>query len=229
MSKQNLSEYANQFDFCAVCWSRSSLHIHHIVQGTGRQHDRIGLVRLCDRCHRALHDGGSFSVTKGMVLAAKREQDPEHYSPTGLAAMKHRQALAYELEAFTAQIKRMRRSPPEVYMVRSRDKGCRGEREAAAAINEVCPHAMAYRGQQHSATETSSDVVAPGMPDVWIEVKRVEKLNLYAAFEKASEQCGSLTPVVVHRKNKSEWLITCRLSDAATVARSVLNGSVREN
>ena len=229
MSRKSLSDYAEANEYCAVCWSRKSLHIHHIVQGTGRQHDREGLVRLCERCHRALHDGGSFNVTKGMVLAGKREQDPEHYNPSALAAMKHRRALAYDLERFSPEIKRERRSPPEDYMVRSRDKGCRGEREAAAEINAVCPHAMAYRGQQHSATETSSDVVAPGMPDLWIEVKRVEKLNLNAAFAKASEQCGSLTPVVVHRKNNSEWLITCRLSDATTVARSVLNGPVRKD
>jgi hypothetical protein len=114
-------------------------------------------------------------------------------------------------------------------MVRSRDKGARGERDAAAAWNEVCPHAMAYRGQQHSGTETSADLVTPGTPDLWIEVKRVEKLSIHKTVNKAAEQCGSLTPCVLHRRNGEGWLLTCRLEDAPTVARSVLNAIVPKN
>jgi hypothetical protein len=227
MSRKELATFAAEVDWCAVCWSRHSLHIHHMVQGTGRQNHRFMLVRLCDRCHRALHDGGSFAVTKGMVLTAKREQDPEHYDPTAMAGLKHRQALPYGLEPYGAQALRERRTPPEDYMVRSRDKGCRGEREAAAAINAVAPRAMAYRAQQHSGTESSSDVVCPGMPDLWVEVKRVEKLNLLAAFAKAAEQCGKLTPIVVHRKNGGEWMVTCRLEEMPVVARNFTHASIR--
>lgn len=224
-----LSEFADECDWCAVCWSRQSLHIHHMVQGTGRQHHRFQLLRLCDRCHRALHDGGSFTVTKGTCLTAKREQDPEHYDTFAMAQMKHRQALAYEPEPYSTEAKRERKRPPEEYMVRSRDKGARGERDAAAAWNAVCPHAMAYRGQQHSGTETSADLVTPGTPDLWIEVKRVEKLSIHKTVNKAAEQCGSLTPCVLHRRNGEGWLLTCRLEDAPTVARSVLNAIVPKN
>lgn len=224
----DLGQFADEIDWCAVCWSKRGLHIHHMVQGTGRQHDRVGLVRLCERCHRALHDGGSFVVTKGMVLTAKREQDPDFYDPRSLAAMKHRAGLAYGPERYTPQILRERRrngAPKEYYVmaINSRSKGARGERNAAAALNDTCPHAHARRGQQRSGTETSADLVTPGMPDLWVEVKRVQRLNVHAVMAKAAEQAGALTPVVLHRKNGEEWLLTIRLDDLPILARNALN------
>jgi hypothetical protein len=229
----SLAQFADEITWCAVCWSKN-LHIHHMMQGTGRQHDRIGLIRLCERCHRALHDGGSFAVTKGHVLAAKREQDPDYYDPAGLAAMKHRRALSYEPEPYTWNILRERRrhGPPMEYLamaINSRSKGARGERDAAAALNEICPHAMARRGQQHSGTETSADLVTPGMPRLWVEVKRVQRLNVHAVMDKAADQSGQLTPVVMHRKNQEEWLLTMRLSDVVNVAREILNETLSQD
>jgi hypothetical protein len=41
-------------------------------------------------------------------------------------------------------------------------------------------------------------------------------------MEKSLEQCGSLAPVLLHRKNGTDWLVTCRLSDLATVAGEIL-------
>lgn len=222
---RELAEYAAEFDWCAVCWSRHRLETHHMVQGTGRQHDRFQLVRLCQRCHMALHSGGPFKVTKGMVLTAKREQDPDYFDPKAMAAMKHREALPYGLEPLGRQViyARHANGVPNITMLNSRSKGARGEREAASALNLALPHANAYRGQQRSGTETSSDVIAPGMPDLWVEVKRTERLNIHAVMDKAQEQSGSLTPVVMHRKNGEEWLLTVRLDDVGVLARNVLN------
>lgn len=222
---KELADYAAEFDWCAVCWSRYRLETHHMVQGTGRTHERVGLVRLCQRCHWSLHSGGNFKVTKGMVLAAKREQDPDYFDPAALAAMKHRQSLPYGPEPISSQIHfaRMANGVPNIAMINSRSKGARGEREGAHAINLALPHANAYRGQQRSGTETSSDVVTPGMPDLWVEVKRTQRLNIHAVMGKAVEQCGSLTPVVLHRKNGEEWLLTVRLDDVGILARNVLN------
>jgi hypothetical protein len=41
-------------------------------------------------------------------------------------------------------------------------------------------------------------------------------------MEKSLEQCGSLAPVLLHRKNGTDWLVTCRLSDLVKVSTEVL-------
>lgn len=222
MATVTLQEFADEFPFCFLCWSRSRLHIHHMVQGAGRKHERFNLARLCERCHRALHDGGSLPVTKGMLLTVKRECDPEHYNPKAMAGLQHKVGLAYDPECLPEEILVERRTPPEVFWImNSRQKGARGEREAAAVLNEYVPHAMAKRGQQHSGTETSADLVAAGTPNLWWEVKRVQKLCLPTVMEKAKSQCGQLVPVVLHRRNDEEWLVTLPLSRIQEFARQV--------
>lgn len=223
MAAVTLQEFADEFPYCFLCWSESRLHIHHMVQGAGRKHERFNLARLCERCHRALHDGGSLLVTKGQVLTVKRLCDPEHYDPKAMASLQHKHGLAYDPECLSPEILSQRRTPPEVLvMVQSRQKGARGEREAAAALNEVVPHALAKRGQQHSGTETSADLVAPGVPNLWVEVKRVQKLCIPTVMQKAQTQCGQLVPVVMHRRNEEEWLVTFPLSRIQEFASQVL-------
>ena len=56
----------------------------------------------------------------------------------------------------------------------SRDKGARGEREAASLLREYGYDAR--RGQQFSGANGDADVV--GLPDIHLEIKRVEKLNI---------------------------------------------------
>lgn len=95
-------------------------------------------------------------------------------------------------------------------MVNSRDKGARYERELAHLLND---HGFtARRGQQFSGGAESPDVVAPDFP-FHIEAKRVEKLNLYSAMTQSIRDAGDKPPCVIHRKNNSENLITCRLED----------------
>jgi hypothetical protein len=48
-------------------------------------------------------------------------------------------------------------------------------------------------------------------------------LNLTAVMEKAREQCGSLVPVVLHRRNESEWLVTFPLEQIATFVSQVMD------
>jgi len=217
-----LQEFADEFDFCFLCWSQARLHIHHMVQGAGRKHERFNLCRLCERCHRALHDGGSLCVTKGQVLTVKRLHDPEHYDPKAMAALQRKHGLAYDPECLPQEILSQRRTPPEVLlMVNSRQKGARGEREAAAVLNEFVPHALARRAQQHSGTETSADLVAPGTPNLWWEIKRVQKLCLPTVMQKAQAQCGQLVPVVLHRRNDEEWLVPLPLSRIQEFASQV--------
>lgn len=53
-----------------------------------------------------------------------------------------------------------------------------------------------------------------GLPGIHIECKRVEKLNLYDAMaqSKADARKNEM-PVVMHRKNNCDWLVTMSLED----------------
>jgi len=94
----------------------------------------------------------------------------------------------------------------------SRQKGARGEREAAKALAETfgCD---ARRGCQFSGGKDSPDV-ATSITGVHIEVKRVERLNIHEAIDQAKRDAGSNIPCVMHRRNNTEWLLTVRLTDA---------------
>lgn len=87
----------------------------------------------------------------------------------------------------------------------SRDKGKRGELEAAKLLQSYGYDAR--RGQQFSGANGDADVV--GLPGIHIEVKRVEKLNLETAMAQSiSDARDGEIPVVMHRKNRSIWLMT---------------------
>ena len=92
----------------------------------------------------------------------------------------------------------------------SRRKGARGELELAKVLQ-----AYGYdtrRGQQYSGANGDADVT--GIDGLHIECKRVERLDLYAAMEQAEHdhQPGEI-PVVMHRRNNKQWLVTMGLED----------------
>ena len=92
----------------------------------------------------------------------------------------------------------------------SRQKGARGERELAGILRDY--GYQARRGQQYSGANGDADVV--GLPGVHIECKRVERLNLYDAMSQSRHDARvGETPVVMHRKDHSEWLVTMSLAD----------------
>ena len=77
----------------------------------------------------------------------------------------------------------------------------------------------ARRGQQFSGGSDSPDVV--GLPGVHVECKRVEAGNLYSWLDQAIRDAGELnTPVVMHRRNRREWVAILRLSDFLTLYRN---------
>lgn len=87
----------------------------------------------------------------------------------------------------------------------SRDKGKRGELEAAHLLQKYGYDAR--RGQQFSGANGDPDVV--GLPGIHIEVKRVEKLNIENAVEQSARDAKEdEKPIVLHRKNKRKWLVT---------------------
>lgn len=97
-------------------------------------------------------------------------------------------------------------------MVNGNLKGKAGEREACRAIADVfkLPANTLRRSQQYCGAAGDADVV--GIPNLHIECKRVEKLNLDAAIKKVTEECpeGDV-PIVVHRRNRKKWRVTVEL------------------
>lgn len=93
----------------------------------------------------------------------------------------------------------------------SKQKGKRGEREAAAELRRLFG-AEARRGVQYSGGTGSPDVVH-SIHGVHIEVKRAETLNLSAALQQAIDDAGEQVPVVLHKKNNKPWLAIVRLDD----------------
>ena len=101
----------------------------------------------------------------------------------------------------------------------SREKGKRGERAVAALFREY-GFTEAKRGQQYHGGPDSPDVV--GVPGLHIEVKRTERLNLYDALAQAKRDAGEELPVVIHRKNDSEWVVILSFDDFMKLYREWL-------
>lgn len=105
----------------------------------------------------------------------------------------------------------------------SRDKGKRGELEACEALAHVWP---GLERTYHQARDGSDapDIDGPGCP-VWIEVKRQERINVHEAMKQALDASldeegflmlrGGVVrpPVIVHKRNRGEWLVTMRAKD----------------
>lgn len=95
-------------------------------------------------------------------------------------------------------------------MTNSRAKGARGERELAHVLQEYGYETR--RGQQFSGANGDADVV--GLPNIHIECKRVERLNIENAMKQSSRDArDGEVPVVMHRKDRNIWLVTMTLAD----------------
>lgn len=92
----------------------------------------------------------------------------------------------------------------------SRNKGKRYERELANYLSDN--GFPSRRGQQFSGGGDSPDVISEEFP-FHIEAKRTERLMLYDAMTQSIRDAGDKPPCVIHRKNNSESMFTCRLSD----------------
>lgn len=94
--------------------------------------------------------------------------------------------------------------------INSRAKGKRGELEIANILKEYGYDTR--RGVQYNGSDGSPDVV--GLPNIHIEVKRVEALNLDKAMKQSIDDArDGEVPVVMHRKDRHEWLVTMRLDE----------------
>ena len=91
-------------------------------------------------------------------------------------------------------------------------KGTTGERDLAELL--ITAGITAHRNNQmYIGGKNNPDVYAEinGQP-LHIEVKRVERLNILEAVDQAirDSATGSF-PIVAHRKNRTQWLVTMPL------------------
>jgi len=93
----------------------------------------------------------------------------------------------------------------------SKAKGGRGEREWSAYCREQ-GFTEARRGTQFKGGYDSPDCI--GLPHVHQEIKRVEKLNIHDAMRQSIRDSeGKAIPIVAHRRNREEWLVTMKADD----------------
>lgn len=96
----------------------------------------------------------------------------------------------------------------------SRVKGQRGEREVSAILRA---HGFeARRGTQTRGGKEEPDVVT-SLPGYRLEVKRTERLNIWAAIQQCDDDLDpaddDTVPVVVFRRNRSRWYICLPFED----------------
>jgi hypothetical protein len=98
--------------------------------------------------------------------------------------------------------------------VNSRRKGKTGELEAAEVLRVLFGWTT-RRTQQFAANANadSADLRVEQTPELFWEVKRVQRLNVPKTIRIAASQCDRRTPVLMHRPDRSDWLLTIRLAD----------------
>lgn len=107
-------------------------------------------------------------------------------------------------------------------MTNSKQKGARFERTLASLFKEYGYDCR--RGQQYCGANGDADVV--GLPGIWIEAKHQERMSLYDWMEQAkrdSKDTGNL-PVVFHKKNRAEILVTMQLDTFMEIYREWQSG-----
>ena len=97
--------------------------------------------------------------------------------------------------------------------INSKQKGARFERQIANLLKEY-GHCNARRTAQYCGnTGDASDVV--GLPGIHIECKHQEKMMLYDWMAQAIRDSKGTPdmPIVVHKKNNADILVTMRFED----------------
>lgn len=101
----------------------------------------------------------------------------------------------------------------------SKQKGKRGEREAAAELGELLG-CNARRGVQYQGSADSPDVVLEGI-NIHVECKRTETLNVYKAIEQATGDAGSKVPIVWHRRNGKPSVVIVSTENLVRLAAEI--------
>ena len=99
-------------------------------------------------------------------------------------------------------------------------KGSRGEHELVGILRAAGIDAW-RNDQMYVGGRGNPDVSAEvwGIP-LHIEVKRVERLNVPEAVKQAVRDAeGDALPVVAHRRNREQWLVTIPLESVLNIIR----------
>lgn len=106
--------------------------------------------------------------------------------------------------------------------INSKQKGKKGELDVAHLFQEH-GFAQARRSQQYAGINNDADVV--GAPFLHLEVKNVEKLNLYKAIEQSvNDAKEDQIPVVFHTRNRKPWYVTLNAEDFMNMYKAWLKG-----
>ena len=114
--------------------------------------------------------------------------------------------------------------------VNSKQKGARFERQLAGIFKN---YGYKDSEEQHSIVATqvyASDVI--GLPGIHVEAKHQEKMYLYDWMDQAKRDVAAggrgKLPVVFHKKNHAEILVTMTLDDWMTIYREYEAGMAKE-
>lgn len=109
---------------------------------------------------------------------------------------------------------------------RSKQKGKRGEREVANILKRYGYEAR-RTAQYCGSTGDASDVI--GLEGYHIEVKNVERLNLWKAIEQsrhdAMEAGKKEVPVVVFKKSRTSWQICIEFEEFLKILQNHQNNA----
>ena len=103
--------------------------------------------------------------------------------------------------------------------INSKDKGKRGELEWVKVCRANGFDSVRRTAQYCGNTGDASDCI--GLRGIHQEIKRNERLNIHEAMEQAKRDSkdSNNMPIVAHRKNNTEWLVTMRAEDWFTIYR----------
>jgi hypothetical protein len=94
----------------------------------------------------------------------------------------------------------------------SQAKGRAAEIELAHLLHEK----TGYQVEPGQAVSYGATPDITGLPDIHVEVKRRERLNITAAMHQAEQDSAKFedgAPTLFHRRNREPWLVTMRLDD----------------
>lgn len=103
--------------------------------------------------------------------------------------------------------------------INSKDKGARFERQLAGMFRNYGYTDARRTAQYCGNTGEASDVV--GLPGIHVEAKHQEKMRLYDWMDQAKRDSSGRDekPVVFHKKNNAEVLVTLRFDDFMEIYR----------
>ncbi len=104
-------------------------------------------------------------------------------------------------------------------------KGANGERELAAILE-----AEGYHMERGGTESYGTAPDLSGLPGIHVEVKRVERLNVFEAMAQAirdSKRFRDGMPTVFHRRNRTPWLVTMLLTDWLRMYKAALNSKAK--